>query len=180
MTTAQRFTIAAGDAGTAQTVRHISDLICSNIADPIVRSAATSIVGALQPNDALGQIYAIREFLSQRIRFLRDPAGVELLHTPQWMLQQIAQQGAAHVDCDDVAILGGALAGSVGMLVRLVTVAFLDNDAPLTHIWASVSPPFPCLDDEQQQIWIELDTTRQAQAIPVNQISRSVITSVLE
>lgn len=184
MTTVQRFDIADGDAGVQQTVRKISEIIRESVADPLVRAAATSIVGSLQANDFQGQIYAIREFLQRNVRFLRDPAGVELLHTPEWMLRHIAEYGAVHVDCDDVAILGGTLAGSIGLRVKLVTVAFLDSGdraayTPLSHIWASVTAPVAFLGSYGNQDWFELDTTRPMQELPLGAISRSVVTLVL-
>ncbi len=174
-----RYEIANGDAGVRQTVEHIANLIRDGVASPTVRAAATAIVGGLSPHEPLEHIYAIREFLSAHIRFLRDPSGVELLHSPDWMLEEIANRGAAHVDCDDVAILGGALAGSVGLRVALVTVAFLDRRNPLSHIWASTSPPVQLLDSNGQQVWIDLDTTRPSQALPVGAISRQEVVPVL-
>lgn len=184
MTTVQRFTIADGDAGVAQTVDRIADLIRESIATPIVRQCATSLVANLGPNDFAGQIYAIREFLQQNVRFLRDPAGVELLHTPEWMLSEITRAGAAYVDCDDVAILGGALAGAIGFRVCLVTVAFLDSRnpsayTPLSHIWTAVTAPVAFRDSEGKQIWIELDTTRPMQDLPLHAISRKNVTPVI-
>jgi hypothetical protein len=184
MTTAQVLEIADGDAGVRQTVDKIAELIRSSVATPVVRQAATAIVGSLPPNDFLAQMYAIREYLASSIVFLRDPAGVELLHTPEWLLTTIAQQGAAHVDCDDVAILGGALAGAVGLRVALTTVAFLDSRNPntynpLSHIWTAVTAPTSFCDRAGEQIWIDLDVTRPMQALPIEAIARYEVQPVL-
>ena len=165
--------------GTDQTVARMADVIEQSVATPIVRQAATYLVGNLRPSDFLGQIYAIREWCAQHIVFLRDPSGKELLHTPEWMLNRIDQDGAAHVDCDDAAILAGALCGSVGLRVALVTVAFLDKSQPMSHIWASATGPVQMLDSDKRQIWIELDVTRPMQSMPADAISRCKVYPVL-
>lgn len=179
MTTVQRLSIAEGDSGTRQTVQRIAELIRSGVALPMVRDTATMIVGQFDPREYGGMMSAIREWCAAHIRFLRDPAGTELLHTPEWILNRIFMTGAAHVDCDDAAILGGALAGSVGFSVSLVTVAFLDKRAPFSHIWVSITPPVPFLGPDGQQQWMELDVTRPMQDVPLDIISRSFVEQVL-
>jgi hypothetical protein len=179
VTTVERAYIADGDDGVRQTVARIAQLIREGVANPVVRRAVTDLVGALSPNDYLGQLYAIREWCASHIHFLRDPAGVELLHSPEWLLRTIASDGAAYVDCDDAAILGGAMCGAIGMQVALITVAFLDSGAPFSHIWASASPPVAFLDAAGKQQWIELDVTRPMQDIPLSHISRSEVVQVL-
>lgn len=184
MTSAQRFTIDEGDAGVRQTVARMADLIRAGVATPAARRVATQIVANVVPTDYLAQIYAIRAYLTEHIQFLRDPSGVELLHTPDLLLSMIAENGAAYVDCDDAAILGGTLAGAIGMRVALVTVAFLDTKQPnryadMSHIWASVSPPSGMYDDAGNQLWIELDATRPFQALPLHAIARSDVFPVI-
>lgn len=179
MTTVHRSTIAEGDAGVRQTVAHMADLIREGVAQPLVRETVTEIVGGLGPNSFIDQIYAVREWCAQHVHFLRDPSGVELLHSPEWLLRTIHANGAAYVDCDDAAILAGSLCGAVGMQVALVTVAFLDNAAPFSHIWASASPPVAFLDTTGKQQWMELDVTRPMQDIPLDHISRSEVVQVL-
>lgn len=172
MSTALHYEIAPGDPGVRETVAHMARIIREGVADPAVRRAAIAIVGGLDPAASLDHIYAIREFLAAYVRFVRDPVGVELLHTPAWMLADIAEHGVTHGDCDDVAILGGALAGAVGLRVALVTVAFLDNPQYLSHVWAVATPPVPLLDEACRQAWIDLDTTRPAQATAMSQVAR--------
>jgi hypothetical protein len=172
VTSVQTFSIAGGDAGIAQTVQRMSDIIRASVATPIVREAVTQIVGDVSGYDAVPQLYALRDWLSSHFVFLRDPFGVEHLHTPEWQLRTIASAGVVHGDCDDAAILGGALAGAIGCRVVLVTVGFGAPNAPFTHIWASAAPP-------NSREFLELDVTRPMQEIPVGAISRQKITPVL-
>jgi hypothetical protein len=179
VTTVHRSMISEGDAGVRETVARMAELIREGIANPLVRETVTYLAGALSPADYVGQIYTIREWCAAHVHFLRDPAGVELLHSPEWLLREIHANGAAYVDCDDAAILGGALCGAIGLQVALVTVAFLDNQAPFSHIWASASPPVEYVDAAGKQQWIELDVTRPMQNIPLDHISRSEVVQVL-
>lgn len=179
MTTIRRFDIPDGDLGTDATVREMARLIAAGTALPLVRETAAQIVGPYSPKDGVSQALAIREWCKNRWRFLRDPTNAELLHDPEWILGQIARQGYVQADCDDAAILTGALAGSIGFAVALVTVAFLDKRAAMSHIWTSVHLPVQGLGSDQVPIWTELDITREAQDIPMRYISRSDVTMVM-
>lgn len=172
-------TLADGDLGIAQTCAQMAKLIRASIATPIVRQQVSNIVAGLSPNDWKGQAYAVREWIANHVEFMRDPAGVELLHTPEWLLRTIAANGQTQVDCDDVAILAGALMGAIGWSVVLVTVAFLDNSA-YSHVYCSCSAPSASFIDSQgERIWIEFDTTRPMQDLPLNLISRSQVFPVV-
>lgn len=179
VTTVQRFFIFDGDWGVEQTLDHMANVIRAAIAMPLVRSCATALVGDCAPKDAAGQCLAIRAWMAAHIVFLRDPAGVELLHTPEWMLRRIHADGCIHVDCDDAAILGGALAGAIGLRVALVAVAFLDKSggtSPYSHVWCSAADPTAQIGDSAE--WIEFDVTRPMQVLPLTAIARSTIRDV--
>ncbi len=169
--------IADGDAGTEQTVSEMSRLICEAALTPTVRRVAVNIVAAVE-DDPIEQLTAIRQWVSSHFQFIRDPASGELLHDvtkgPDALLRQISQYGVARGDCDDAAILAGALACAVGFQVALMLVAFAPN-APYSHVWASASAPFPCPDASGRQVWIEMDVTRpaQLQTVPMDRIARA-------
>ena len=179
VTTVQRFFIFDGDWGVSQTLDHMAAVIRAAIATPAVRQLATALVADLPPTDSVGQCLAIRAWLAGHILFLRDPAGVELLHTPDWMLRRIQALGSVHVDCDDAAILAGALAGAIGLRVVLVAVAFLDKSgatAQYSHVWCSAAKPTAQIGDSSE--WIEFDVTRPMQELPVAMIARSDVRDV--
>lgn len=173
MTTVSNVPLLGGDAGTRQTIAAMCDMVQRSVATPLVRSAVTSIVGDVGGRDDIGQILAVRDWMCGRVRFLRDPANNELLHTPEWMLRRVMRDGVVHVDCDDAAILGAALCGAIGMNVAFVTAAFYASDAPFSHVWASAKSP------DGRGDWIELDTTRPMQNLPVGAMSRCEVTQVL-
>ncbi|MGH9310060.1 MAG: transglutaminase-like domain-containing protein [Vicinamibacterales bacterium] len=124
--------IPTGYAGTLRTVAHVIELIRAGAKDFRVRQTAIAILRrrGVRPKDYLGEIKALFEWVQQHIRYTRDPFRVEVLHSPRRMLQLRAG------DCDDMAIVLGAMLEAVGHCVRLV----LTGNDPLapdrfTHIY---------------------------------------------
>lgn len=181
MTASRILQIADGDTGTAQTVAEMGTLIREGALTPEVRNVAVTLVG--QIDDPLRQLLFLRSWVERNFKFVRDPASGELLHTPQHLMGQVRQHGHARGDCDDAAILAGALACAVGFQVALITVAIGNEKSrgahlPFSHVWASASPPFPSKDASGRQVWIEFDVTRPAQYNALANITRAEATPV--
>lgn len=166
--------IPAGDAGTKATLRQMVRIIRAGAWDPVVRRQALRILGLVNGRDGKAQALTLREWLADHFQFVRDPTNVELLHTPARLLTDAGPDGIVRADCDDAAMLGAALAQSVGLQARLVVVGFLSPNAPYRHVWAEVAAP----SGPDANTWIELDVTRSAQKIPVDKISRWLVVPV--
>jgi hypothetical protein len=139
--------IPEGYRGTLETVEHISDLIRQGAKDFHVRQTAIDILlqRAVKPKDYLGEIKALFEWVQQNVRYSKDTFRVEVPHSANRMLELRAG------DCDDMAILLGAMLEAVGHPVRLV----LTGPDPLrrdlfSHIYLEVS---------HKGRWIPLDST---------------------
>jgi Transglutaminase-like superfamily len=139
--------IPEGYRGTLQTVKHICDLIKQGAKDFHVRQTAIDILlqRAVKAKDYLGEIKALFEWVQQHVRYAKDPFRVEVLHSAKRMLELRAG------DCDDMAILLGAMLEAIGHPVRLV----LTGPDPLqqdlfSHIYLEVS---------LKGRWIPLDAT---------------------
>lgn len=172
----RQLTISEGDAGAEQTAAEMVTLIRDGALTPRVRETAIGIVGGIP--DELSQLLAIRDWVSRHFVFVRDPASGELLHGTDYMLAQIARGGVMCADCDDAAILAGALACAIGANVSLFLVAVgqpgISDDAPFSHVWASATPPVACTDRVTgRQVWIEFDVTRPAQFDALSVITRA-------
>lgn len=169
--------IPDGDAGAVATVRAMAALIEHGSVSPIVRRQAAIIAATVPARDYDGQLRAIRAWLAMHVVFLRDPEGTELLHEPELLVASIIQNGTIHVDCDDVAILGGAIGKSIGLLCRIVTVAFRDPvtgaGGPFAHTWAELASPV--VDPPE---WLDMDTTRTAQNLTGAHVAHSFIIDV--
>ncbi len=161
-----RTSIRLGDAGTFDTLAMMRKIADFYAATPIVRDLATSIVKGLNPRDYQGHAEAIREWAARNIVFLRDPRGTELLHTPRWIIREIARNGVARVDCDDAATMTAALGKSIGLKARFVVVGFQHKRAPFAHVWTELASPVG------EAEWIEQDVTRTAQRLPWSMVSR--------
>ena len=139
--------IPEGYRGTLQTVEHICDLIKQGAKDFHVRQTAIHILRQreVKPKDYLGEIKALFEWVQQHVRYSKDTFRVEVLHSANRMLELRAG------DCDDMAILLGAMLEAIGHPVRLV----LTGSNPLrrdlfSHIYLEVS---------HKSRWIPLDAT---------------------
>lgn len=128
--TAKRYRISGGISGAVQTVRYIRRLIHQGRRDPYVRQVAMSIVRSVPEKDYLGEITALGNFVRQKIRYVKDPHGVETLTEPRALLLKYRMG-----DCDDHVILLGALLQAIGHPVQLVIGGFAPSIEEYTHIW---------------------------------------------
>ncbi|MGH8590902.1 MAG: transglutaminase-like domain-containing protein [Gammaproteobacteria bacterium] len=140
-------TIPSGYAGTLKTVDHIIDLIKRGAKDFYVRQTAIDILlqRGIKPKDYLGEIKGLFEWVQQNVRYTKDTFRVEVLHSAKRMLELRAG------DCDDMAILLGAMLEAIGHPVRLA----LTGPDPLrqdlfSHIYLEVF---------HKGRWIPLDAT---------------------
>lgn len=139
--------IPEGYDGTLKTVEHITRLIKQGAKNFHVRQTAIDILlrRAVSPKDYLGEIKALFEWVQRNVRYTKDTVRVEVLHSAHRMLELRAG------DCDDMAILLGAMLEAVGHPVRLV----LTGPDPLrprlfSHIYLEVY---------HKGRWIPLDAT---------------------
>lgn len=120
--------IPEGREGTLATLRLMRDLARAAVRDPSqrVREVALGIVGTLPERAYFSEIRALHEFVRDRIRYVRDPADLELVATPEKTLQY------AQGDCDDKSTLLAALLESIGHPARFVAVGI--NGGPFSHV----------------------------------------------
>lgn len=133
--TAQQSTIAYGDTGSVQTVHKMAALVNAAIRVPVVVEFAHHVVANVSGRDDVGLATAIADWMRANFKFVRDPLGVELLRTPEYMINQYNIQMSVSGDCDDAAILSAALAKSVGLAVRFVVLGFRAFQ-PFSHVYA--------------------------------------------
>jgi hypothetical protein len=123
----------------------MSRLIVEGAEDPWLAARGRGIIRA-------GGVRALRGWLATHWRDEPDPWGVELVRSPGVLLGAIGEEGAARGDCDDAAVLGGALAAGAGLPVRLVVAGW---GPAYSHVWAEAW---------EGGGWAELDVTRPPDA----------------
>lgn len=126
--------LPAGDRGTRATLEIMRRLACAGGKDPVVREAAISIVknAGVASHDFAGELNAVFQHVRDRIRFTRDPAGVEALQAPAYTLRV----GAG--DCDDKATLLASLLRAIGHPAQLAfRVIGVDRKQPgrFSHVY---------------------------------------------
>ncbi len=105
-----------GPPGTRATLRIMAATIRAGRTMQIIRQTALRIVSSLPAKDYHRELDALRQWVRHTIRYTRDVHTVETVQTPA------ATLSIRHGDCDDQAVLLGALAESVGFATRLVAI----------------------------------------------------------
>jgi len=107
-----------------------------------IRELALSLVRNNAQKDFLAEIKDLHAYVRDNIRYVRDIRGIETVSAPLITLQ--VGQG----DCDDKAVLLGALLESIGHKTRFMAVGFKPGD--LSHV---------LIQTKIGKRWISLETT---------------------
>lgn len=133
------------------TLAYMRALVRREYRDPLVVQTAHSIVPPGSSAETAAAL--IRQWLELHTSFQRDPADLELIYAPTNQLTTIRTGGTSSGDCDDVAVLGAALALAVGLRARFIVV----GRSNFEHVFTVVG-------DGRQ--YFELDITRPNQTVP--------------
>lgn len=106
----------------------------------LVRSVTEDIVRRVQPKDYLGEILAIRYWVTENIRYVNDPLHVELVKDPQRLIEEVAEHGIGIGDCDDLAAIIGCMVLQVGRIAEAVVVGF-GAPGEYSHVFCRVEEP---------------------------------------
>ena len=144
-----RAPLASGEAGTAQTVKVMRQLVDQAQADPQFVRFVVDIVRGVQAYNDLGEAEALYAWVQRNIRYTKDPVSKEKLYPPQELLKIRAG------DCDDIAMLLGAMGLVLGYPARLATIgANADNPQDFSHVYVELEVP------PGSGLWLPLDAAR--------------------
>ncbi len=103
---------------------------------PLVRQLALNILEwhKVPSQDYVEEAKAIGKYVKDKVRYVRDIAGMEQLHDPITMIDQI-QRGVAQGDCDDVSLLIATLLLSVGHRPVFRVVKYKKENPTFNHIY---------------------------------------------
>jgi transglutaminase-like putative cysteine protease len=151
---AQTFHLADGDAGTAQTIRAMQQLIEQGKKDPRIHELAARIIAHCPPEYLpAGEIAAAQAIFNwplAHVRYTPDVDGKETLHSA-W---DIVRLGIG--DCDDFTILYCSLFATIGKKTRIVTIAsHAEDPRQFSHVYPEVYV---------QGRWIPIDAARRSAA----------------
>jgi len=106
----------------------------------LVRSAGERICAGLRPKDYLGEILAIRNWVAEYVRYQNDSLHVEIVKDPQRLIEEYQEHGIAVGDCDDIALLIGTLALTLGRKAEFIVAGFGER-GHYSHVFARVLEP---------------------------------------
>ncbi len=114
------------------------------------RKRAGEIVHAagVPPKDYPGELRALFDYCSRKLRYTRDPATAELVHSSGRMLGEIDQRGYTAGDCDDQTVLLGSLSASIGLPVAIRIVGARPGAFSHVHLRVRAGP-----------LWVPADLT---------------------
>jgi hypothetical protein len=157
------------DAAIYNTIAKIKDIINKSYQNPYVRRWAEQIVADVTPNDKLGEVKAMHDFVKFNVRYTKDPYGIEYLQTPPVLLQQIEQGQTPSADCDDMTMLSLSLLKSIGFPVAVKVTSYSPNKK-FAHIYGLANVkgqwiPVECVRYDKQLGWEAPNATRVLEKI---------------
>ena len=141
--------IGFGESAIHNTVDRIHQIIKSSAFNPYVRKFTESLVIDLAPNDKIGELRAIHDFVKYKVRYTKDPYGMEYVQTPPLLLKQIEMKEQPAGDCDDMTTLTLSMMKSIGYPVATKITSYSPN-GKFSHVYGMVFV---------NNKWIPTDTT---------------------
>lgn len=103
---------------------------------PVIRQLAINILNyyGSDSHNFVDEAVAIGEYVQNNVRYVKDANGIEQLHDPLTLIEQI-QRNVARADCDDMALLIATLLLSIGHTPCFRMVRYEQGKGPFQHIY---------------------------------------------
>ncbi len=122
-----------GVDGIRDTLQQMQAMVNRSYLHELIRQQAAQAIRNCQPSDKMCQASSLMIWVQRKMRFVKDPVGVEALHDPIMIARSIAQGGVPYGDCDDFSLYLATLMKSVGMPASFRAVGF--NGGHLSHVY---------------------------------------------
>ena len=142
-----------------ETARSMVQMAIKDVQNPNVAGVARWIVRDLVDENMspfaaiMSEVQAIENFVIQRIRYTRDPYGVELVYSPSRVVDFISRYTRWAEDCDTQALLILTFFLAIGRQARLVIAGFHEKGI-YTHVFCEVFVPS---EGEMPARWVIVD-----------------------
>lgn len=125
-----------GAKGNYKTVKVMKEVARERAGHPLVRKLALNILNHYNTDSHqyLDESKAIGEYVQKKVRYVKDAQGVEQLHDPVMMIDQI-RRGIARADCDDMALLIASLLLAIGHTPKFRVVRYNGTSGAFNHIY---------------------------------------------
>ena len=138
------YKISDGNAGIHETLYLMRSLVNRAQKDRDFIQFARDLTRDIPEKDLRRRMLTIFHFVRDRVRYTLDPDGLELITSPQQMIE--LREG----DCDDKASFLAALLKAIGVQTRFRAVGF--DGAELSHVYVEA---------KYGDRWIALDSTER-------------------
>jgi len=107
--------VGSGIVGNYNTVEIMKRVARQRSRSPFVRELALRIIegAGVESQNYLDESKAIAQYVQKKVRYVKDIDGVETLHDPLTLIDQL-KRGQAQGDCDDMSLLVATLLLSIG------------------------------------------------------------------
>lgn len=132
--------VGDGIVGNVDTIQIMTKLAREGSKNPLVRRLATNILdyNKIPSHYYLEEARAIGRFVQQHVRYVKDIAGVETLHSPDMLIRMMSDAGYTAADCDDMALLIASMLLSIGIVPKFRAVRYRNTSGPYNHIYVVV------------------------------------------
>jgi len=136
----ERVLIPSGTAGTAATINRMQDLVASGKRHFPFREFVGSLVRDCPKKDYSCYMQTCFNYCRDRIQYVYDPVGVELIESPWKIIPELGGSGIA--DCDTICVVVASMAEAMGFPARFVTIK-ADQVRPdeFSHVFTEVKMP---------------------------------------
>lgn len=128
-----------GVSANLETVEIMKRVARARATHPQIRELALAILkhANVPSQNYIQEAMAIGKYVQKKVRYVRDIEGVEQLHDPVTMIDQL-RRGFAMGDCDDMSLLIATLLLSIGHQPYFRIVRYGKNAGPYHHIYVVV------------------------------------------
>jgi len=128
--------LPSGIFGNLKTIDVMKKVARERAGHPLVQTLARAILLSynVDSQNYADEALAIGDYVKNKVRYVRDPDGIEQLSDPITMIDQI-KRGTAMGDCDDMALLIGTLLLSVGGVPYFRAIRYKGDSGPFNHIY---------------------------------------------
>jgi len=122
-----------GIAGIQHTLSVMRMLVNRSFTHELIRAQAAHAIQHCSPGNRVCQQASLMAWVKRKMRFVRDPEGVEALHDPIAIAIAIQKGQVPYGDCDDFSMYLAALLKAVGLPATFRAVGF--NGGSLSHVY---------------------------------------------
>lgn len=130
-----------GKAGNLETLKVMKKVARDRSGHPKIRQLAINIINQAntKSHNYICEAKAIGEWVKKHIAYVRDANGIEQLHDPLTMIDQI-QRGVCRGDCDDMSLMIATLLLAIGGKPKFRCVRYQSGKATdsFNHIYVVV------------------------------------------